>query len=62
MFLLIAYFLVLVLIEYEHVHKLFIFLNGNSSGVFEAQCCVFTEETVGLLIHKVLKQVLKESN
>lgn len=55
-----AYFLGLVLIEYEHVQKLFIFLNGNSRGVFEAPCCVFTEETVSLLICKVLKQILKE--
>lgn len=33
-----AYFLGLFLIEYEHVQKLFIFLNGNSPSVFEAQC------------------------
>lgn len=46
MFSFFAYFLGLVLIEYEHVQKLFIFLSGNSRGVFEALPGVFTEETV----------------
>lgn len=41
-----CYFLVLVLIEREPVHKLFIFLNGSSLGVFAMRCCVFTEQTV----------------
>lgn len=60
MFSFFAYFLGLVLIKYEHVQKLFIFLSGNSHGVFEALRGVFIEETVSLLICKVLKQILKE--
>lgn len=52
-----AYFSFLVLIGYEHVQKLFIFLNGNSPGVFEAQNWVFTEEAVSPLICKVLKKI-----
>lgn len=60
MFSFFAYFLGLVLIKYEHVQKLFIFLSGNSHSVFEALPGVFIEETVSLLICKVLKQILKE--
>lgn len=55
-----AYFLVLVLIEYEHVHKLLIFLNGNRPGVFEAVLCVYRRNS--LLICKVLKLIKGKSN